>query len=119
RADPECATCHVVMDQLGFGLEKYDGIGMWRELDNGEAIDDHGVLPGGISFHGARQLGRVLADDQRFARCLVRNLYIYALGRGTGVDDIAYINGIRDAFVAADYRFEDLAVAIATSDPFL
>ena len=30
RADPACASCHEVMDPLGFALENFDGIGGWR-----------------------------------------------------------------------------------------
>src|SRR5690606_29569147 len=27
--DPVCASCHRIMDPIGFGLEHYDGIGAW------------------------------------------------------------------------------------------
>jgi hypothetical protein len=47
RENPVCASCHKVMDQLGFGLENFDAIGQWRELDGKFKIDASGELPGG------------------------------------------------------------------------
>ncbi|HVG72644.1 MAG TPA: DUF1592 domain-containing protein, partial [Vicinamibacterales bacterium] len=32
RANPTCASCHNIMDPLGFALENYDLIGAWREM---------------------------------------------------------------------------------------
>ena len=31
RASPTCASCHNIMDPLGFALENYDLIGAWRQ----------------------------------------------------------------------------------------
>jgi hypothetical protein len=56
RADPNCAACHVVMDELGFALENYDAVGRWRETDNGDPIDAYGELPDGTRFDGATEL---------------------------------------------------------------
>ena len=40
RKNPVCASCHDVMDPLGFGLEGYDGVGSFRTEDTGGfAID--------------------------------------------------------------------------------
>src|SRR5689334_17164509 len=39
RRTPSCATCHRVMDPLGFALENFDGIGAWRAEEPGGAID--------------------------------------------------------------------------------
>ena len=35
RRTPTCATCHRVMDPLGFALENFDGIGEWRVKEQG------------------------------------------------------------------------------------
>ena len=47
RANPVCASCHNIMDPLGFSLENYDAVGRWRTIDENKAIDASGVLPDG------------------------------------------------------------------------
>ena len=39
RTDPKCANCHAKMDAFGLTLENFDGIALWRTLDEGQAID--------------------------------------------------------------------------------
>ena len=117
-ADPVCATCHTEMDAIGFGLENYDGIGLYRLEDNGEPVDASGELAG-RAFDGAIALSEVLVEDARFARCMTQKLYIYALGRGTGPSDLGPLRHVLDEFVDGGHTFRDLAALIATSDPFL
>ena len=47
RRNPTCASCHRVMDPLGFALENFDGLGQWREKEPGGAIDPTGQLADG------------------------------------------------------------------------
>ncbi len=35
-ANPTCATCHRLMDPIGFGLENFDAIGRWRDTERVE-----------------------------------------------------------------------------------
>jgi len=81
RAAPECRGCHAVMDPLGFGLENYDAIGRYRELDEGTPVDASGNLPDGTPFTGALELGGLLAESPEFERCVVRKLSTFAAGR--------------------------------------
>lgn len=118
RADPFCASCHEVMDEIGFALEGFDGIGAVRELDNGQPIDNVGRFPDGTTFHGATELAEIIASDERFARCMVEKLTTYALGRATVFQDAAQLDAIGSQFAAEGYRFDALARAIATSDMF-
>ena len=67
RSDPACASCHTLIDPLGFGLEHYDALGYWRDDDNGEAIDDLGELPDGSTFEGAVQLAQTLTEGEDYA----------------------------------------------------
>src|SRR5690606_19330044 len=52
RADAACAQCHQRMDPLGFGLERFDAVGLWRETEDGLPIDSSGRMPDGPSFDG-------------------------------------------------------------------
>ena len=118
RADPVCATCHVLMDPIGFGLENYDGIGKWRTEDNGVAVDASGELIDGTAFVGAVEMAEILAEDPRFYACAAEKLFIYALGRGETPDDAPILEEITDAFEASGHRFRKLVALVATSDAF-
>jgi hypothetical protein len=119
RENPVCASCHKVMDQLGFGLENFDAIGRWREQDGPFAVDASGELPGGAKFSGPLGLAKVL-DKRRgeFVRCLAEKLITYALGRELAVQDRCAVDKIVEDVEAQDYRFSALVTAIVRSDPF-
>jgi hypothetical protein len=84
RANPVCASCHSKMDPIGFALENFDGIGQWRDVDNGAAIDSSGKLPDGSAFNGAAGLRQALlaAHQEEFISTFTEKLMTYALGRG-------------------------------------
>ncbi len=118
RADPVCASCHEVMDELGFGLEHFDALGQWRDDDRGLPIDAAGRLPDGTAFYGAQEMAAVVAADPRYGECLTEKLFTYALGRVPTFEDHMFLDAIEASLTAGDHRFEELAVAIATSSPF-
>lgn len=119
RQNPVCASCHKVMDQLGFGLENFDAIGRWRDRDGRFPIDASGELPGGARFEGPQELAGVLLKRRNeFARCLTEKMLTYALGRELVVSDRCVVDKIVDELAMADYRFSRLVTAIVLSDPF-
>jgi len=119
RADPTCASCHAWMDPIGFTLENFDPVGRWREIDEaGHPIDASVELPDGASFSGADDLAAYLAGSTRVRSCLVNKLFTYALGRGVVSTDQRYLDELEWRFTDARYRFDELAVAIALSEPF-
>ena len=75
-----CAACHKFIDPLGLALEKFDGIGAYREDQDGVALDVTGDLDG-QPFNGASELGVLLGDDRRVLECAVRQLGRFALGQ--------------------------------------
>ena len=54
RANAICASCHRNMDPLGFGLENYDAIGRWRDMDGKFPVDASGTLPERQELHARR-----------------------------------------------------------------
>jgi hypothetical protein len=119
RANPDCATCHGKMDPLGFGLENFDAIGAWRDQDGRFPVDASGVLPGGGSFVGPKELKAILKERHAdFARCLTEKLLTFALGRGLDYYDKCAIDKIVAALAENDFKFSTLVLGIVTSDPF-
>lgn len=119
RKNPACASCHSRMDPLGFGLEKFDAIGKWRELDGKVRIDASGTLPGNQKFNGPIELKKLLVEDREaFVRGLTEKMLIYALGRGLERGDKPVMNAIATKMPAADFRFVFLVEEIVKSLPF-
>lgn len=120
RSDPVCANCHRLLDPIGFGLENFDAIGRWRDLDdNGEPIDASGELPGGIHFASPPELKSMIAgrlDD--FSRNLVKKMLAYALCRSLeGYDEIV-VDELMQEVAQEGYRMQTLVIAVVTSYPF-
>src|SRR4030095_5498936 len=44
RNSPACASCHRLMDPIGFSLEHFDHTGKWRGLARQTPIDASGVM---------------------------------------------------------------------------
>ncbi len=120
REDPGCASCHVVMDAIGFGFENFDAVGRWRDQDAAGAIDSAGELPGGRRFSGPAQLKKLFLERKDdFVRVLAGRLLTYALGRSLADPDEAVLDRIAAAVAADGYRMSRLVVEVARSYPFL
>ena len=114
RSEPMCSACHNIMDPIGFGLENFDGTGKFRTLEGDFAIDASGTLPGGEAFQGSVELSALLAKDPRFPRCVVTQMYTYALGRAPVWD----VGPFTSDWVGRGAGLSDLVTAIAASQPF-
>jgi hypothetical protein len=101
--EPQCSQCHRKIDPIGFGLENFNAVGLWRtkeytEIAAGNSvrktmdhpIDTHGTLPDGSSFEGFYGLrDKLLKHERAFVRGLTEQLIAYALGRPFGFSDEA------------------------------
>jgi hypothetical protein len=119
RASALCASCHQQMDPIGFGLENYDAVGVWRTHDGKIPIDASGALPGGRSFAGSRELIRTLAADPGpFVHNLATRMLTYALGRGLDHKDTASVEGIEKGLAANGHKFSALVMETIKSPAF-
>jgi hypothetical protein len=120
RANPTCAGCHARMDPIGLALENYDGIGAWRDKDNGAPIDASGKLPDGTVFEGAAGLARVLLDQHRqeFIETFTEKLMTYALGRGIESYDRPAMRSIMKEAAERNTTIPALIDAIVKSSQF-
>ena len=119
RVNPTCAACHRNMDPLGFGLENYDAIGRWRDLERGFAVDARGTLPNGRSFSTPGEMRTLLASHlPQFSRTLASRLLTYALARGLQPYDRRTVESIHGAVAADGYRFRTMIHQIVKSLPF-
>jgi hypothetical protein len=140
-SNPVCANCHTLVDPIGFGLEKFDAIGRLREKEKiiiyptfdelksrrktrpteyELPIDAKGFVRGLRSgeFSSPKELGAILADEPACQRCVVKQVFRYAVGRHEGPDDAEVIDRALERFRASQFRFQELIMAIATSETF-
>jgi hypothetical protein len=120
--DPNCFSCHGVMDPLGFALENFDAVGAWRDRDRfagGALLDTTGSLPDGTQLQGPDDLREALMRrPEQFVQTFTEALLTYALGRTIDYRDMPAVRRIvRDA-KRDGYRFSAIVLGIIESDAF-
>jgi hypothetical protein len=119
RTNPVCASCHARMDPLGFALENFDGVGMWRITEGNKPVDASGALPDGTHFEGPNGLRVILLNRRgEFVQTVTEKLLTYALGRGLEYYDAPAVRGITHEAALNNDRWSSLIVGIVRSTPF-
>lgn len=121
--NPVCATCHKMMDPIGFGFEHYDAFGRRREQENGQAIDASGsvVNPGGdVPFDGLPGLNQYLTTQaaDTVNACLVRYWSYYAFGAAGWSEDQCTYDAIGEQAKADNFALKSVVKAIVKSARF-
>ncbi len=115
RANEVCASCHVRLDILGMGFQRYDALGRVRDEPG---LDSLGELPdGGGTFDGAEEMA-ALMDREAFVACITRWLMTYALGRSPVGAENADIDAIAEEATAGGWSLGQVLEAIALTDGF-
>ncbi|OLC45536.1 MAG: hypothetical protein AUH43_15915 [Acidobacteria bacterium 13_1_40CM_65_14] len=119
RVRADCVQCHSLMDPIGFSLENFDGIGVWRTEDEGAAVDASGQLFDGTKIEGPAALRTWLAGySDQFVELVAEKLLTYALGRGVEYQDMPLVRSIAHDAARKENRFSALVLAVARSKPF-
>ncbi len=130
--EPQCAQCHAKIDPLGFGLENFDAVGLWRDKEYTELaarnivkkfkehpIDAHGRFPDGQEFQDFFELRELLAErEEVFVRGLCEQLLAYALGRPYTFQDEAIVAELMNQTKAKGYSLRALIQALITHPVF-
>jgi hypothetical protein len=131
--NPSCATCHKLIDPIGFGLEKFDAVGAKRDkftldftVNRGEGrrgprktmdldIDATGFIAGipDSQFSSPAELGAVMAKSAQCQECMVKQYFRYTLGRMETPADGPAIRKLLEDFRGSQFRFKELIVSLA------
>jgi len=119
RVNPVCASCHKIMDPLGFALENFDLVGTWREIDGRTPVDASGQLVDGTTVKGPADLrAALLSRSDAFATNVTEKLFTYALGRPVQYFDMPTVRTVVHRAAQNDYRFSSLILGVVSSDAF-
>jgi hypothetical protein len=111
QEDAQCASCHRRIDPIGFGLENFDAVGLWRTEDTYQVMDETGkpvkdatktweieasaTLHKGPSFKDYFELRDLIAArSDAFAEGFSEALIEYAMGRAVGFSDEAFVGKV-------------------------
>jgi hypothetical protein len=122
RTDPTCASCHEMMDKLGYAYESYDGVGRFRTTENGVTVDNSGEVIGTDvdgPFKGAIELSQRLLSSKQVQECVATQWFRYAMGRLETKQDTCVLDNLKKRFTGmSNLRVDDLLEAIVESDAF-
>ncbi len=126
-----CATCHTLIDPIGFALENFDAIGVYRDKfrilfypDEHEAkkpskevfldLDTTGQIAGvpDSRFNGPRELGELLAKTKQCQECMVKQAFRYMAGRHDRRSDAELIQRVWERFSDSGFRYKEMLVAL-------
>lgn len=113
-----CATCHTLINPLGFPLEHYDALGRYRGEEKGRPIDDAGSYQTQngqtVEMRGARELAAFLADSDEARTAFVEQLFHYMVKQPVRAYGIERPEQLRRFFAESGFNVRRLLVEIAT-----
>jgi mono/diheme cytochrome c family protein len=119
RSNPQCTSCHRVIDPLGLALENFDVTGQWRIKDNGVTIDPSGTLYDGSSISGPAGLRQALLKrSDVVVSSFTESLMTYALGRRVEFYDMATVRGIGRDAAKNGYKMSSFILGVINSAAF-
>ncbi|MDQ3031476.1 MAG: DUF1592 domain-containing protein [Myxococcota bacterium] len=123
-ANPSCAGCHIQMEPIAWGIERFDATGSHQLEDEfGNALQQDGWLriPGQSTqtdYSSVAELAALLATSERARDCASLKATQFAIGRPLAASDGCSLRDMRDRYVEGEGTWTDLVVAIATSPGF-
>jgi hypothetical protein len=119
RVRADCIQCHRLMDPIGFSLENFDAVGLWRSHESGAPVDATGQLFDGTTVDGPVALRQWLTGySQQFVRVASEKLLTYGLGRGIEYQDMPLVRSIARDAGQQGTRFSALVMGVVRSAPF-
>jgi hypothetical protein len=116
-------SCHNGMiNPLGFAFEHFDGMGQYRDTENGGLpIDSSGsydFVDGTRTFSGAPELMQIMAATQQTHQCYAKKLASFALQRDVVSADTALVGAMAAASLAPGGSVKQVMLELVKSDAF-
>jgi hypothetical protein len=116
-------SCHnELINPLGFALEHFDGLGQYREQENGGlAIDSSGSFTfssGPKTFRDAAELMKLLSTEQQTHLCYAKKLASFALQRDMVASDLPWLTKLAATSLSEGGSVKRIMIELAKSDAF-
>ncbi|MDX2055945.1 MAG: DUF1592 domain-containing protein [Polyangiaceae bacterium] len=119
RANPTCAACHNLIDNVGLGFEDFDAVGRYRTVDAlGRPVDARGQLPNGKVFNGVAELGTLLATDPVVGQCLAKQWFRFTFSRRESDADSCTLSALEGALALPGRSLKELMLAVVSQPAF-
>lgn len=125
-SDPVCHSCHQYIDDVGFGFERFDAIGKYRDTEAGKSIDASGNM-NDVNGMGTNtdapyatlpELAAIIADSRSAKTCFATQVHRFATGRSESVSDLCALRNFEKSFEANGWDMRELVVSVLASDGF-
>lgn len=120
--DPNCASCHKLIDSIGFSFENYNAIGRYRTMERGFAIDNAGEVTStkdaNGSYRGVPALGQMLAKSSQVKECVATQFFKHSFGREASSRDVCNIKQLSDTLLLPRDQLQKLIITNVKSDAF-
>jgi len=116
------ATCHgQVINPIGFAFENFDGVGRYRDTDNGQPVDASGEYPfaeGMKSFDGSAELMQIMASGTQAHQCWAKKMASYALERDLVEGERPLVESLGAVSLASNASLKQVMLALVSEDAF-
>lgn len=116
-----CSRCHSMINPIGFAFEGFDAVGAYRETDNGVPVDTAASVElsgGSLSFDGALDLIRQIAETEMARACYAKQWLRYAYARADAPADERILASVAENLEDDDYSVRQLLVDLTRPRAF-
>ena len=121
-SNKNCGGCHSRIEPLAFGLERFDGLGTYREKDSfGNLLREDGkiLIPGEaepLNYKSSAELMNLLSQSDRVSHSLTWKITQFAMGRPLGAKDVSKVDKIHQRAKNNGGTYQSIIHAIANSE---
>jgi hypothetical protein len=112
-----CASCHRLMDPIGFAFEAFDGVGKYAGAADttGQIVDSPNT---DATFDGPLELGQLLAASSDVERCFSLEWFRYATGMQENLDLSCFVDDVARGFSLSGASLPELFIALTQTAHF-
>jgi hypothetical protein len=114
--------CHnYYINPIGFAFENFDGMGQFRETENGKPVDTASAYPfaeGVLNFADAAELMQIMANGKQAHACYSKHLASYALQRDIVEADLPLLDTMAAVSMANAGSVKQVMIELAKSPTF-
>jgi hypothetical protein len=115
----ECHNSYI--NPVGFSFEHFDGMGIYRETENGKPIDSTGSYPfteGTKSFANAAELMQHMANGEQAHLCYAKKMSSFALQRDIVATDMPLLQSLKTASMATNGSVKQVILELVRNPAF-